>query len=86
MPENVELYRVIGSLEGKIDQMIANQNRQIASLDRHLADDDTKHDSFDKRMRSLEDSRSDAGGRNSVLGAIAGLFGGVIATYLGKHF
>lgn len=75
MSENVEIYRAIGNLEGKLDQIIANQER-----------DDTRHDSLEKRTRSLEESRADAGGRNSIFGAIAGLFSGAVAAYLGKHF
>lgn len=86
MTENVEIYRAIGNLEGKLDQIIANQVRHIAALERHCDDDDTRHDGLDNRMRSLEESRADAGGRNSIFGAIAGLFGGAIAAYLGRHF
>lgn len=86
MSENVEIYRAIGNLEGKLDLIIANQVRHIAALDRHAEDDDTRHEGIDKRMRSLEESRADAGGRNSIFGAIAGLFGGAIAAYVGKHF
>ena len=86
MTENPDLYRSLGAVEGKLDQIIANQERHIEALIHHVEDDEKHHSEFDRRMRSLESFRSDAAGKYSVFSALAGLCGGAIAAYFAKHF
>ena len=58
-----DLLLALGRLEGKVDSLIAAQNNHSDALGRH-----------DKRIRTLENSRSLMLGAAAVIGALSSYF------------
>jgi hypothetical protein len=70
-----ELNRTAGRIEGTVNGM-------SKQLDAQAAD----HESLASRVGKLEHGQSYSAGATSVIGSIAGMVGGAIATWVGRHF
>jgi hypothetical protein len=70
-----ELNRTAGRIEGTVNGMSKQLDAQ--ALD---------HETLASRVGNLERSQSYSAGATSVIGSIAGMLGGAIATWVGRHF
>lgn len=70
-----DLHRALGRIEGLVEGIDAKIDGMNGTVKHH-----------DDRIREVESAQSRAAGRQSVIGSIAGLIGGALAAWFGRHF
>ena len=69
-----DIHRALGRIEGRLEQIDGKLDRASERMDAQ-----------DERLRGVERSQAHAAGRQSVIGSIAGMIGGALAAWLGRH-
>ena len=72
--EFADIHRALGRIEGRLEQIDGKLDRGADRMDEQEA-----------RLRGVERSQAHAAGRQSVIGSLAGMIGGAIAAWLGRH-
>jgi hypothetical protein len=72
MTDNKELYRAVGRIEGKVDEIISRLDRRDLLCKEHS-----------DSINQLETFRDQTIGKATIFGAIAGFIGAAILTIVG---
>lgn len=71
-------YQKLGELDGKLDMLI--------DLVRQHSDDDKRiHEGQEKRIAALEATDNQSKGKTSAIATLAGVIGGGLAAWIGRH-
>ena len=69
-----DIHRALGRIEGRLEQIDGKLDRGADRMDNQ-----------DNRIWEIEKLQSHAAGRQSIIGSLAGMVGGAIAAWLGRH-